>query len=65
MPNAPKARRVTIYRDTAGEVRYRVQAGNWQTIETSEEGFNRPATVRSRVAKKFPGVELVDETAAR
>lgn len=54
---APAARRVTIYRDSAGEWRYRVQAGNWRIIETAEQGFARRSTVEKRVAKRWPGVE--------
>lgn len=56
------ARRVTIYLDDAGEYRYRVQAGNWQTIDASEEGFRQKRTVVKRIARLWPGVEVVDET---
>ena len=56
------ARRITVYRDEAGEWRYRVQAYNWRTVETSEEGFKRKSTVLRRIEKRWPGVEVrVDE----
>lgn len=55
------ARRVTVFRDSAGGWRYRVQAGNWRVIEASEESFSQKRTVLNRVAKKYPRVELVIE----
>lgn len=54
------ARRVTIYQDRKGEWRYRVQAGNWRTIENSEEGFAQKRSVLKRIAGKYPNVELVE-----
>lgn len=55
-------RRITIFKDKAGEFRYRVQAGNWRVTGGSEEGFKRKATVIKRIEKQFPGVEVVDLT---
>lgn len=56
------ARRVTVYRDAAGEWRYKVQAGNWRVIDASEEGFTHKRTALARVAKRWPDVELVVAT---
>lgn len=53
------ARRVTVYRDAAGQWRYKVQAANWRVIDASEEGFTRKRTALARVAKRWPDVELV------
>jgi hypothetical protein len=55
---------VTVYRDAAGEWRYRVQAGNWRTIDASEEGFKRRASVMRRAGRRWPGVEVVVEETA-
>ncbi len=57
---APEARRVTIFRDAAGDFRYRVQGRNWKNIGGSEEGFKRKATVVARIEKLYPGVEVRD-----
>lgn len=54
-----KARRATVYQDAAGEWRYKVQGYNWRTIDASEEGFQRKGTAVKRVAKRWPGVEIV------
>lgn len=53
------ARRVTIYRDAAGEWRYKVQGGNWRTIDASEEGFKQKRSVVARVRRRWPDVEVV------
>lgn len=55
-----RARRITIYQDAKGEWRYRAQAGNWQVIESSEEGFRQKRTVLARVAARYPGVEVIE-----
>lgn len=55
------ARRVTVYRAHDGW-RYRVQAANWRIIEASEQPFKQRRTVLARVEKRFPGVELVEES---
>ncbi len=55
-----RARRVTIYRDSAGQWRYRVQAGNWRVTESSEQGFSQKRSVLKRVAAKYPDVEVVE-----
>lgn len=57
------ARRATIYKDAAGEWRYKVQGSNWRTIDASEEGFKRKSTALRRVEKQYPGVEIVDAEA--
>lgn len=62
MTTASNPRRVTIYTDAAGHYRYRVQAGNWRTIDASEQGLKRKAAVLRRVADRWPGVEVVDLT---
>jgi uncharacterized protein YegP (UPF0339 family) len=56
------ARRVTIYKDSAGKYRYRVQGFNWRTINASEQGFAQKRSVVGRVAREYPGVEVIDET---
>lgn len=56
------ARRITVYRRHDGTFGYKVQAANWRTVETAEQGFARKATVLKRVEKKYPGVEIVDKT---
>lgn len=53
------ARRVTIYRDNAGEWRYKAQASNWRIIDAAEEGLSK-RTCRARVAKRYPGVEVIE-----
>lgn len=55
--NAP--RRVTIFSDSDGLWRYRVQATNWRTTHLSD-GFAQRRTVQRRVEKEYPGVEVVD-----
>lgn len=55
----PTARRATVYRDAAGAWRYKVQGYNWRTIDASEEGFRRRSTALGRIAKRWPGVEVV------
>lgn len=59
MTVAGRARRVTIYKAHDGW-RYRVQASNWRIIEASEQPFAQVRSVRSRVAKRYPGVEVVE-----
>lgn len=60
--SANQARRVTIYRDTAGEWRYRVQGHNWRTINAAEQGFRQKRSVVSRIAREYPGVEVIEES---
>lgn len=55
----PTARRATVYRDAAGEFRYKIQGKNWRTIDASEEGFKRLATALRRIEKRWPGAEVV------
>lgn len=55
-----QARRVVVYLGKDGW-RYRVQAKNWRTIEASEQGFALKRTILKRVAKRWPGVELIVE----
>jgi len=57
------ARRITLYTRSDGDIGYKVQAKNWQIIESSEEGFKQKRVVLARLAKKYPGVEIVDATA--
>lgn len=54
------ARRVTIYRDSRRKWRYKVQAGNWRTVETAEQGFADRRSVLARVRSRWPGVEVVE-----
>ena len=56
------ARRITIYRRRDGDFGYRVQAGNWRTIETSEEGFLRKASILKRLDRRYRNAEIVDLT---
>lgn len=55
----PRARRVRVKRDSAGEWRYTVQGGNWQVIDAPEEGFKRRKTALKRVAERWPNAEEV------
>lgn len=59
-PDVDQARRVVVYLSKNGW-RYRVQAKNWRTIEASEQGFALKRTILKRVAKRWPGVELIVE----
>lgn len=55
----PTARRATVYRDSAGDWRYKVQGYNWRTIDAAEEGLKRKASVLARLERRWPGVEVV------
>lgn len=57
-----RVRRVTIYRDHANRFRYRVQAGNWRVVDDPEQSFARKASCTKRIAERWPGVEVRDET---
>lgn len=57
----PEARRVTVWQDRRGDWWYHVQAGNWSIIDASEEGLSQKRSVLSRIARRWPGVELVIE----
>lgn len=54
------ARRVILYRDQAGEWRYKAQASNWRTIDASEEGRTRKSAVLRIIERRYPGVEVVE-----
>jgi uncharacterized protein YegP (UPF0339 family) len=55
----PRAKRVTIYRDSEGQWRYRAVAGNWREIGASEEGHVQKGYVLRKVAALYPGVEII------
>jgi len=56
-----RARRARIYQDRTGNWRYRIQGGNWRTIDAPEESFNRKSTARRRVEQRWPNVEEIIE----
>jgi uncharacterized protein YegP (UPF0339 family) len=57
--HVPKARRVVVYEARDGW-RFKVQAGNWRTIDASEEGKRSKAAVLRKVQKYWPDVEMVE-----
>lgn len=55
------ARRITVYKVRRGGWKYKVQGGNWQVIDRSEEPFKEARYARKRAMARWPGVELVVE----
>lgn len=56
------ARRVTIYQGPDDDLwRYRVQGGNWRTIESSSIGADRAKTIERMMRRKHPDAEFVIE----
>ena len=51
--------RVTIYRDHAGEWRWRAKAANGETVAESGEGYVDIGHARDMADRIFPGIPVV------
>lgn len=54
----------TIYKDAAGEFRFRIKAANGNILASSQ-GYNQKQSAKEAIAsiqKNSPGAEVVDET---
>ncbi len=54
--------RIEVFKDDKGEYRYRGKARNHETVATGE-GYKRRADVLDVVARLFPGVPIIDDSA--
>lgn len=50
--------RVTIYRDNAGEWRWRAKASNGKTVADSAEGYTHHGHAVEMARRIFPGAEV-------
>jgi uncharacterized protein YegP (UPF0339 family) len=54
-----RAKRITIYKDKAGEWRFKVQGANWKTIAVSEEGYKGFEWTKYKATRLFPDAEEI------
>jgi uncharacterized protein YegP (UPF0339 family) len=54
-------RYVEVYRDTAGEWRWRVRAHNGEIVGDSGEGYRRRWYARRAARRAFPGLRCVED----
>jgi uncharacterized protein YegP (UPF0339 family) len=58
MTEHPRAAKVQVYRDTAGEWRWRALAGNSEPVADSGEGYRHRVDASAAASSLFPDAEI-------